>query len=183
MSRFPEKVRTKVKKYLTRRGIYIHSDSYVETIESKTVILASGERHDLDVIFLALGVKPNRLFKESGLPTGPDGGLLVNAYLQCTAHPEIFGGGDCIYFEPRPLDKVGVYAVRENPILYANLMATLDDEPLQPFDPGGDYLLIFNMGGNKGVLQKKWLFLSGKLAFIIKDAIDRKFMKKFQALE
>ena len=143
MSRFPEKVRTKVKKSLTRRGIYIHSGSYVETIESKTVILASGKRHDLDVIFLALGVRPNRLFKESGLPTGPDGGLLVNAYLQCTAHPEIFGGGDCIYFEPQPLDKVGVYAVRENPILYANLMAALDGKPLQPFDPGGDYLLIF----------------------------------------
>jgi NADH dehydrogenase FAD-containing subunit len=183
MSRFPEKVRTKVKKSLTQRGISILSGSYAETIESKAVILASGERHDLDVIFLALGVRPNRLFKKSGLPTGPDGGLLVNAYLQSTAHPDIFGGGDCIYFEPQPLDKVGVYAVRENPILYANLMAALDGKPLQPFDPGGDYLLIFNVGGGKGVLQKKWFLLDGKLAFFIKDAIDRKFMKEFQAIE
>ncbi|MDX2446152.1 MAG: FAD-dependent oxidoreductase [Desulfobacterales bacterium] len=183
MSRFPEKVRTRVKKSLTRRGIRILSGNYAETIESKTVILASGERHDLDVIFLALGVMPNRLFKNSGLPTGPDGGLLVNAYLQSTAHPDIFGGGDCIYFEPQPLDKVGVYAVRENPVLYANLMAALDGRPLQPFDPGGDYLLIFNVGGGKGVLRKKWLLLDGKLAFFIKDAIDRKFMKEFQAIE
>lgn len=183
MSRFPEKVRTKVEHALKQRGISILSGSYVESIESKTAILASGERHDLDVIFLALGVRPNRLFKDSGLPTGPDGGLRVNAYLQCTAHPDIFGGGDCIYFEPRPLDKVGVYAVRENPVLYANLMAALEGNPLQSFDPGGDYLLIFNMGGGKGVLQKKWLVLDGKLAFFIKDAIDRKFMKKFQAIE
>jgi NADH dehydrogenase FAD-containing subunit len=183
MSRFPEKIRTKIENSLTRRGISILSGNYVETIESKTVILESGERHDLDVIFLALGVRPNRLFKKSGLPTGPDGGLLVNAYLQCAAHPDIFGGGDCIYFEPQPLDKVGVYAVRENPILYANLMAALEGKPLQSFDPGGDYLLIFNVGGGKGVLQKRWLVLDGKLAFFIKDAIDRKFMKKFQALE
>ena len=183
MSRFPEKIRTKIENSLTRRGISILSGSYVETIESKTVILASGERHDLDVIFLALGVRPNRLFKKSGLPTGPDGGLLVNAHLQCTAHPDIFGGGDCIYFEPLPLDKVGVYAVRENPILYANLMAALEGKALQSFDPGGDYLLIFNVGGGKGVLQKRWLVLDGKLAFFIKDAIDRKFMKKFQAIE
>lgn len=183
MSRFPKKVRTKVEQSLKKRGISILSGSYVEKIESKTVILTSGERHDLDVIFLALGVRPNRLFKDSGLPTGPDGGLLVNAYLQSTAHPDIFGGGDCIYFEPRPLDKVGVYAVRENPILYANLMAALEGKPLQSFDPGGDYLLIFNVGGGKGVLQKKWLLLDGKLAFFIKDAIDRKFMKKFQAME
>ena len=183
MSRFPEKVRTKVKKSLMQHGISILPGGYVDTIESKTIVMASGERHDLDIIFLALGVRPNQLFKKSGLPTGPDGGLLVNKYLQCTTHPDIFGGGDCIYFESQPLDKVGVYAVRENPILYANLMAALEGKPLQPFDPGGDYLLIFNMGGGKGVLQKKWLLLDGKLAFFIKDAIDRKFMKEFQALE
>jgi NADH dehydrogenase FAD-containing subunit len=183
MSRFPEKVRAKVKKSLTGRGINIRTGSYVNAIASNTVILDSGERHDLDVIFLALGVKPSPLFKTSGLPTGPDGGLLVNAYLQSTAHPDMFGGGDCIYFEPQPLDKVGVYAVRQNPILYANLMAALDDKPLQTFDPGGDYLLIFNLGGGKGVLQKRWLLLDGKLAFFIKDAIDRKFMKEFQAIE
>ena len=62
-------------------------------------------------------------------------------------------------------------------------MAALDGKPLQSFDPGGDYLLIFNMGGGKGVLQKRWFLLDGKLAFFIKDAIDRKFMKAFQAIE
>jgi len=71
-------------------------------------------------------------------------GLLVNKYLQCTAHPEIFGGGRCIYFKDRPLDKVGVYAVRQNPVLYQNLMASLEETVLQPFDPGGgitEYLI------------------------------------------
>ena len=66
------------------------------------------------------------------------GGLLVNKYLQCTAHPEIFGGGRCIYLKDRPLDKVGVYAVRQNPILYQNLMASLEETVLQPFDPVGE---------------------------------------------
>jgi NADH dehydrogenase FAD-containing subunit len=183
MSRVPEKVSSRIENSLVQRGISILTGSYVDRIDSKRVVLASGEHHDLDVIFLALGVRPNNLFKKSGLPTGPDGGLRVNAYLQCVAYPEIFGGGDCIYFEPRPLDKVGVYAVRENPVLYANLMAALEGKPLQSFDPGGDYLLIFNVGGGKGVLQKKWFVLDGKPAFFIKDVIDRKFMKKFQALE
>jgi NADH dehydrogenase FAD-containing subunit len=95
----------------------------------------------------------------------------------------MFGGGDCIYFQNRPLDKVGVYAVRQNPILYHNLMATLEGDPLQPFDPGGDYLLIFNVGGGEGVLKKNWMLFGGKLAFVIKDYIDRKFMKKFQKIE
>jgi NADH dehydrogenase FAD-containing subunit len=183
MTNFPEVVRTRIEKSLKRHGVEIYTNSLAQTIEPEGIILASGERHDLDIIFLAIGVKPNVLFESSGVPTGPDGGLLVNPHLQSIAYPEMFGGGDCIYFQDHPLDKVGVYAVRQNPVLYNNLMAALEGEPLQVFTPGGDYLLIFNMGGGKGVLRKKWLTFDGRLAFIIKDYIDRKFMKKFQAIE
>ena len=183
MSRFPDNVRFKVERSLTRRGIEINTGGYVQSIQSGIVTLASGETRTLDFIFLAVGVKPNPVFSNSGLATGPDGGLLVNEFLQSVDYPEMFGGGDCIYFEKQPLDKVGVYAVRQNPVLYANLMAALEGRPLQPFDPGGDYLLILNMGGGIGVLRKRWLLLDGKPAFFIKDYIDRKFMKKFQAIE
>jgi len=183
MSRFPDNVRTKVYQLLTQRGIEIKTDGYVQSVRTGAVILDSGERQPLDFIFLAMGVRPNPLFKESGLATGPDGGLRVNEFLQSVDHPEMFGGGDCIYFEKQPLDKVGVYAVRQNPVLYHNLMAALEGATLQPFDPGGDYLLIFNLGGGIGVLRKRWLLLSGRIAFYIKDYIDRRFMKKFQAVE
>ena len=183
MSRFPEGVRLKIEKSLTGRGIEILTNGYVQTIEPGKITLSSGQGYNLDLIFLAMGVKPNPIFQRSGIPTGPDGGLLVNRYLRSVEYPEMFGGGDCIYFKDQPLDKVGVYAVRQNLILYQNLMAELEGEILYPFYPGGDYLLIFNMGGGKGVLQKKWFLFDGKLAFIIKDYIDRKFMKKFQAIE
>jgi NADH dehydrogenase FAD-containing subunit len=113
------------------------------------------------------------------LPTGADGGLLVNSALQCTEYPDIFGGGDCISFEPCALAKVGVYAVRENHVLLHNLRAFLKKEELKQFDPGNDYLLIFNLGDRDGVLYKKWLRFSGNFAFRIKDYIDSTFMKKF----
>jgi len=183
MVRFPEGVRSKVEKSLTGRGIEIMTNGYVQTIEPGKVTLVSGQQYNLDLIFLAMGVKPNPIFEKSGIATGPDGGLLVNRYLQSVEYPDMFGGGDCIYFQDQPLDKVGVYAVRQNPVLFQNLMAQLEGEPLLPFDPGGDYLLIFNLGGGKGVLRKKWLLFGGRPAFIIKDYIDRKFMKKFQAIE
>ena len=183
MARFSEKVRQKVKNTLVSRGIRIVTDGYVESIDNLRVVLDTGQAHDLDFIFLAMGVRPNPIFSNSNLPTGPDGGLLVNAFLQCDAYPDMFGGGDCIYFQQQPLDKVGVYAVRQNPVLYHNLMARLEGEALQAFDPGGDYLLIFNVGGGKGVLQKKWVTFGGRPAFFIKDYIDRKFMQKFQAIE
>jgi NADH dehydrogenase FAD-containing subunit len=183
MADYPEGVRARIEKSLKGHGVEIHANGFVQTIEPDGIILESGKRYDLDLIFLAIGVRPNAIFERSGIPTGPDGGMLVNSYLQSIAYPEMFGGGDCIYFQDQPLDKVGVYAVRQNPVLYNNLMAALERKPLQVFTPGGDYLLIFNMGGGKGILRKKWLTFSGRLAFIIKDYIDRKFMKKFQAFE
>lgn len=65
-------------------------------------------------------------------------------------------------------------------MLYNNLMAALDGEKLQAFDPGGKYLLIYNLGGGVGILCKWSIIFSGKLAFTIKDYIDRKFIKAFQ---
>lgn len=183
MSRFPDRIRNKIAVSLKKRGIEILEQGYVCEIETGRIKLETGQCYDTDLIFLALGVKPSPIFNKSRLPTGPDGGLLVNQYLQSTAHPDIFGGGDCIYFKDQPLDKVGVYAVRENPILYHNLMASLEKTALQSFDPGGDYLLIFNMGDNTGVLSKKGVVFGGRRAFKIKDYIDRKFMNKFQQIE
>ena len=183
MARFPGRVRKKAIHSLTSRQIEILEQGFVKKVSSREIVMQSGRRYDVDLIILALGIKPSPIFEESGLPTGPDGGLLVNRYLQSPHYPEIFGGGDCIYFQDKPLDKVGVYAVRENPTLYGNLMGSLEGKDLQPFDPGGDYLLIFNMGDGTGILYRKWLTLDGRLAFIIKDYIDRRFMGKFQAIK
>ncbi|MCB2147455.1 MAG: FAD-dependent oxidoreductase [Deltaproteobacteria bacterium] len=183
MSRFPESVRRRIVGTLSRRGITIREGIYVKSVSRDTVALNNGETLPADFVFLALGVKPSAIFADSGIATGPDGGLRVNRFLQSVDHPDIFGGGDCIYFQDQPLDKVGVYAVRQNPVLFHNIVARLNGGDLMPFDPGGDYLLIFNLGGGVGVLKKRWLEFGGRPAFMVKDYIDRKFMKEFQAIE
>ncbi len=172
-----------VRKYFQRKNIEIDESGHVARIENGNVIMQNGRDHTPDFIFLATGVQPSPLFSASSLPTGPDGGLLVNEYLQCPTHPEIFGGGDCIYYAPQPLEKVGVYAVRENPVLLHNVLASLQGGSLLKFDPGGRFLAIFNLGGEYGALQKGPIFWGGKTAFIIKDYIDKKFMTRFQSLE
>lgn len=180
LHRFPDKVRHSVVRLFIRRGIQVFEHNSVERISNNRIALKPGRQYHADMIFLAIGVKPSPIFSASQLPTGPVGGLAVNQYLQCTAHPEIFGGGDCIYFEPDPLNKVGVYAVRQNPVLYHNLMASLTGQPLTSFSPGGAYLLIFNLGKGVGLYYKKGLMLKGRPAFWIKDFIDRRFMRRFQ---
>jgi len=183
MSRFHEKIRKMAYRSLRKRNISIIEHDYAKEVSSGQIVLESGNHYPVDIIFLAVGVRPVTIFKDSGLPTGPDNGLLVNKFLQSVKHPEIFGGGDCIYFQDQPLDKVGVYAVRENPVLFHNLMATLEGGELQEFTPGGSYLLIFNLGDGRGILGKNSLMFDGRLAFMVKDYIDRKFMREFHEME
>jgi len=179
----PDRVRRLAENRLISRNIEILTNRRVQEINSGRLLFTDGELLNTDVVFLAMGVKPSPIFARSGLPVGPDGGLRVNEYLQSVAHADIFGGGDCIFFEPRPLNKVGVYAVRQNPTLYHNVLAAVEGRALQPFNPGGAYLLIYNLGDGYGIFSKWSIAFAGRTAFRLKDYIDRKFIQRFQALE
>lgn len=179
----PPGIRYRAAASLSRRGVHIIPGCAVRKIEPGIVTSETGDRYEFDLIFVALGIKPNPVFKNSGIPVGSDGGLLVNRYLQSIYHHGMFGGGDCISFRESPLDKVGVYAVRQNPVLCHNLMAALTGGQLRPFDPGGNYLMILNIGGGFGILQKHRIIFGSRTAFMLKDLIDRRFMRKFQAFE
>jgi NADH dehydrogenase FAD-containing subunit len=180
LGKLPEKVHDLVLKSFSRRRIEVVEGSHLKEVGENEIRLTDGKSVPFDFTFLALGVKPTPLFVESGLPAGEDGGLLVNSRLQSVSHPQIFGGGDCISLAGNPLAKVGVYAVRQNPILYHNLLAALEGGELLAFIPQRDYMLIFNMGNGRGILWKKNFVWEGRLAFLLKDYIDRKFMQKFQ---
>jgi NADH dehydrogenase FAD-containing subunit len=175
-----ERLRAMALAALDSRGITVIEGKHGKEISREEIRFTDGTSHPFDFAFVATGIQPSSIFGDSGIPTGPDGGLLVNPYLQSVAHPEMFGGGDCISFAERPLAKVGVYAVRQNPILLHNLLAALEGKEMQTFTPQRDYMLIFNMGNGRGILWKKNFVWEGRSAFLLKDHIDRKFMRKFQ---
>jgi NADH dehydrogenase FAD-containing subunit len=180
LAAMPNKAQRYARKSLAARKIEIIEGARVSRLQGDFAILEDHREVAFDLALLAWGIEPSHFFRESGLTTGNDGGLLVNAYLQSVAYPEIFGGGDCICFEKRPLDKVGVYAVRQNPVLHHNLMAALEERSLQEFQPQDIYLLIYNLGNHTGIFYRgNWVW-KGKMIFYLKDYIDRKFMQKFQ---
>jgi NADH dehydrogenase FAD-containing subunit len=180
MANFPGKVRRLALKSFQARKIGVIEGTHLSTLEPGYAVLDDGRKLPYDVTLLALGVKPSTLFSDSGMPTGPDGGMLVSEYLHAVDYPNIFGGGDCISFQSRPLDKVGVYAVHQNPVLFHNLLASLEGQDFISFHPQSDYLLIFNLGDGRGIFRRKNWVWNGRLAFILKNYIDRKFMRKFQ---
>jgi NADH dehydrogenase FAD-containing subunit len=176
----PPGVRRRALRKLGRRGVRVIEGARVTGWRDGRAELSTGEQLAAHFLLMAVGVKPLPLFAESGLPTGADGGLLVNDFLQSTAHPEIFGGGDCISLASRPLAKVGVYAVRQNPVLLHNLMAALQGGDLMAFRPQPHYLLAFNMGDGTAIVSWRSLVFGGPLGFALKNHLDRRFMRRFQ---
>ncbi len=180
LSGFKSSVRKHALKSLTSRHVQVIEGARVAAVKDRKTELSNGDVLDNDYVFMAVGVKPSSLFIDSGLPAGQDGGMLVNQFLQSVAYPELFGGGDCISFKPQPLAKVGVYAVRQNPILLHNLLSTLNGGALQEFVPQDSFLLALNMGDGTAVVRWHSLIWGGTLGFALKNYIDRKFMKAFQ---
>jgi NADH dehydrogenase FAD-containing subunit len=180
LNRFNDRFRESAKTILRQRRVNLLERTSVMAISNRSILLSTGLSLQCDMVLWAVGTRASPLFKDSGLPTGSDGGLLVNKYLQSVLFPNIFGGGDCISFKNRHLEKVGVYAVRQNPILLENLINFSTDKPLMPFKPQKDFLVILNMGNGQGLLKWKDFVFKGITAFWLKDFIDQKFMKKFQ---
>lgn len=176
----PHRVQKLARSMLESKNIFIKTSHRVEKVSAASLFFSCGTHVEADLVFLCSGVRPSQLALRSGLPTGSDGGMLVNSNLQSVAYDTIFGGGDCIDFAPCHLDKVGVYAVRQNPILLHNLFARFAGRPLLEFQPGGKYLLIYNLGEGRGLFFRSPFLYGGGLPFLLKDWIDRRFIRRFK---
>jgi NADH dehydrogenase FAD-containing subunit len=180
LPRFPEKAGIFARDSLMKRGVTILSSCRVSSLNNGTARTYDNRDMAYDIAVLATGIRPTQIFDGSGIETAQNGSLLVNNKLQSTSHPDIFGGGDCVTFRDMPLDMVGVYAVRQAPILFHNILARLKGRPLKEFVPQKRYLLILNLGDGRGIFVRSTLVLKGRWAFRLKDFIDRRFISKFQ---
>jgi len=180
LSRYNPSMRRHALNSFAKRGISVFENSKASQITSNEIILDDGMRLPFDFAFNAAGIRPTQVFRDSGFEVSSDGALAVNEFLQCPQYPEIFGGGDCISFIPKNLDRVGVYAVRQGPVLYANISAAIFGGAIREFIPQSRYLSILNMGDGSGILSWRSHVTVGRFAFFLKDYIDTSFMKRFQ---
>jgi NADH dehydrogenase FAD-containing subunit len=176
----PEKAARIARASLEARGVRIAAGFRVQKLEPGLAHGGAGAEIPFDVAVLAIGIVPHPLYAESGIPTASDGALSVDDFLRSTEFPEVFGGGDCMSMAGRKLSRVGVYAVREGPVLFQNLRASLKGAALTPFRPQRRYLLILNLGDGTGLaLWSRWV-ARGRWAFRWKNYLDTSFMAKYQ---
>jgi NADH dehydrogenase FAD-containing subunit len=180
LGQMPRGAAARMARILQWRGVEVVLHAPVVRVESQAVTTADGKQVPYDFLVHAMGLKPPAVLRASGLPTTEDGALVVDAFLRSVADPRVFGGGDCIALQGHELAKVGVYAVRESPVLCHNLLASLEGRPLRRFRPQRRFLLILNLGDGTGLLTWGPFHWHSRLAFWLKDRIDRAFLREYQ---
>jgi NADH dehydrogenase FAD-containing subunit len=180
LTQLPRAAANEVEAALTRRGIRFRCRARVQRVESGNAVLADGTRVPFDVFVNATGLVPAPALRNFGLPLDASGAMLVDAHLRSPADPAIHGGGDCVAFGVQALPRIGVYAIRQAPVLFANLLAALDGGTPRRFVPQRRYLWILNLGDGTGLAVRGRLYWHGRAAFMLKDWIDRRFLREYQ---
>ncbi len=180
---YPDRLARRVEAQAAERGLRLVLGRRVAAVERDAVLLAEGERLTSAITIWVTGAVSQPLFRESGLPVDERGFVRVRPTLQVEGHDDLFAVGDCATLIEHPeTPKAGVYAVRQGPLVGANLVASLTGRELLPYRPQGDFLTLLNLGDGDALGTKWGLSAGGPWVMRLKDWIDRRFMRRFQML-
>lgn len=169
---------------LDERGIRVRRGFRVTSAADGALHGERGETLPFDLIVWATGPRAPALLRDSGLPCDDAGYLRVHPTLEADGVPDLLAAGDCVTVVGKPwVDRAGVYAVREGPVLAGNLARRLRGEPPQAYDPQRHWLSLLNTGDGRAVVSYRGIGARGRALWWLKDRIDRRFMARFQRLE
>ena len=140
---------------------------------------AGGERVAAPaLVVLATGAGAPGFLATSGLATDREGFLLVDRFLRSIDRPEVYAAGDCARPIDHPnLDRSGVFAVRQGPVLATNLRAAAGSgRGLQPFRPQAAVLSLLGSGSGRAIALWRGWAGAGRPWLRLKDRIDRAFV-------
>jgi selenide,water dikinase len=94
----------------------------------------------------------------------------------------VWAAGDCATLADHPgTPKAGVYAVRQGPVLARNLRAALGDGAPAPYVPQRTFLSLLNTADGKALLRWHEVVSHSRVAWWLKDRIDRRFVSRYHA--
>jgi NADH dehydrogenase FAD-containing subunit len=177
LAQLPKRAARRILQYSAEQDITLRPGSHVERIDDGELHLSNGETFPFDIFVNATGLIPSTSLRHLGLELNEEGALVVDSCLQARGVRGVFAGGDCIAFKGEQLPKLGVFAIRQAPILLHNLRATLAGRPLRQFHPQKHYLSIMALGNGRGLAVRGSWWWEGRAAFWLKDFLDRRFLR------
>lgn len=170
---------------LARYDVDYRTGAEIAAVAADHVALAGGARVPAAFTVGAAGAKAHPWLAETGLAL--TGGFIdVDATLRAQgdsgrADPSVFAVGDCAHLTHAPRPKAGVFAVRQTPVLDANLRAAVVGGRMRRYRPQKDYLKLVSLGEKRAAAVKHGFALEGRWLWRLKDAIDQLFILKLRA--
>jgi selenide,water dikinase len=172
--------RRRVARVLARRGVRVELGRRVMRVGAAHVELDGAERREVGLVVWATGAAAPPLVASLGLPLDARGFLRTADTLQVVTGDPVFVVGDTGSIDGVPLPKAGVYAVRQGPVLWDNLGRLLAGRPLRRYHPQQGFLKLLSTGDGRAIGEWKGLSFEGRWCWRLKDAIDRRFIGRFQ---
>jgi len=179
---FAAGLRRRAMEGLRRRGVDVMAGAEVSSAEAGEVSLADGRVVAADHVLWVTGVEAPKWPAAAGIATDDLGFIVVNRALQSTSHGQIFAAGDVASMVGAPRPKSGVYAVRQGPILAANLRRFAIGERLRLFRPQRSALAIIGLGDGRALGCRGRWHVGGRWVWRWKQRLDRRFMGRFSDL-
>ena len=175
----------KAARILSDLGVQVRTNAVVAAATEEGFRLKDGQLVEGGVFVWAGGVKAPELVADSGLPTGHNGRVKVDRYLRVLDHPEIYVAGDLASVtDPRTghvLPPLAQVALEEGETVARNLDAELEGRPLEAFtfhDKG----FVVSVGTRRGVADIAGITTGGRLAHLLKDAIEWEYRQSVRHL-
>ena len=179
---FPPAMGRRFREICDRRGIRVFTGARVDRVDAGALHLLTGERIALDEILWTTQAAPAPWLRDTGLALDDRGFVQVTAALRSLSHPEVFAAGDIAAVDGFRLPKSGVYAVREGPPLAKNIRRVLSGKNPLPYRPQRQALYLVTTGERDAIGARNGMTFGGQWVWRLKDWIDRRFMRKFNAL-
>jgi len=174
------RIRRRIIRALERRGVALHIGEAAVAIDPGGVTLAGGRRIWADAVLVSTRAAPPPAIREATFAKDPAGFLAIGPTLQVLNDDAVFAAGDCATMTAHPRPKAGVFAVRQGPALAQNLRRALRGETLASHVPQRDHLVLIGTGDGRAIGGRgRFLAFEGRLAWRLKDWLDRRFMRRF----
>jgi NADH:ubiquinone reductase (H+-translocating) len=175
----------KATKLLADLGVQVRTKAAIAAAAKEGFQLEDGQVIEGGVFVWAGGLKAPEVVANSGLPTGYNGRVKVDQYLRVLDHPEIYVAGDLAsVVDPRTghvLPGLAQVALEEGDTVAHNLEAELRGRPLKPFTFHNKGF-VTSVGPHRGVADIAGITTGGRLAHLLKDAIEWEYRESVKHL-
>ena len=167
---------------LRHRQVDVREGFRVARAEGDRVCAQDGRELATAHVLVATGVQAPTWPAEAGVAVDAAGFIEVDATLRSTSHPTVFAAGDVAAVRGAQLPKSGVYAVRQGPVLAANLRAVATGRRRRRYRPQRRTLAIVGLGDGRAVAGRGAWHAQGAWTWRWKQSLDRRFMVRFNEL-